>query len=426
MLGVVALGVSLFNSSAAILTIFNLAIGAEFLEALALATFTLFLDQTLALTLLLGADHVAHGSSSTEEVGVVGVDVGALDRDERLNIRRGRAKTLAEQVGYGLNELGLQSGVARQLSRSASVANLDELFVDKLNAAVAGDLKELNLRLDKQVKGHLGNKQARARSSRVADSCADVEGRQVRCGVDRLERAAKDRVEDVVDASTTAELLGRDFGRGTVNGRNKGRGESSHLLQNKRSAVLLAAKGSVTVAGKLLLGLTHESVEASLDVGQSLTDVTHEGCVERLGKELGTAAVGNVAVGRVVLEEVVFGLQRLVHGLVALDVLLGTVDDTNEAQLQGVDSAREDIKGVGAVVHEIELGQDTNGAAAEGIDMAGKLERLRVDNVDIGGGDGENDTVGLGNVLGNQVSGLLLDIGRLVANWDLGQTGKIN
>jgi hypothetical protein len=48
--------------------------------------------------------------------------------------------------------------------------------------------------------------------------------------------------------------------------------------------------------------------------------------------------------------------------------------------------------------------------------MAGELQRLRVDEIDVGGRDGENDTVGLRNVLGDEVARLLLDVGRLVAN----------
>ena len=51
--------------------------------------------------------------------------------------------------------------------------------------------------------------------------------------------------------------------------------------------------------------------------------------------------------------------------------------------------------------------------------MTGKLESFRVDNIDVGRGNGEDDTVGLGDVLGDEVSCLLLDVGRLVADRDL-------
>ena len=119
------------------------------------------------------------------------------------------------------------------------------------------------------------------------------------------------------------------------------------------------------------------------------------------------------------LEKVHFSLQSLLHGLVALNILLRSIYYTNEAQLQRVDATRENIKGVCAVIHEINLCEDANGAAAEGIDMAGEFERFRVDNVDVCGRNGQDNTVGLGNVLRNKSSGLLLDVGRLVANGDL-------
>lgn len=53
--------------------------------------------------------------------------------------------------------------------------------------------------------------------------------------------------------------------------------------------------------------------------------------------------------------------------------------------------------------------------------MAGQLQSFRVDEIDVGGGDGEDDTVGLRNVLGDEVPRLLLNIGRLIANGHLGE-----
>jgi hypothetical protein len=48
--------------------------------------------------------------------------------------------------------------------------------------------------------------------------------------------------------------------------------------------------------------------------------------------------------------------------------------------------------------------------------MAGQLQRFRVDKVNVGGRNGKDDTVWLGDVLGDESAGLLLDVGRLVAN----------
>lgn len=51
--------------------------------------------------------------------------------------------------------------------------------------------------------------------------------------------------------------------------------------------------------------------------------------------------------------------------------------------------------------------------------MSGQLESFRIDNIDIGRRDGEYDTVGLCDVLGYEVPGLLLNIARLVAYGNL-------
>ena len=51
--------------------------------------------------------------------------------------------------------------------------------------------------------------------------------------------------------------------------------------------------------------------------------------------------------------------------------------------------------------------------------MTCKFECFGVDNVHIGRRNGEDDTVGLGDVLGDEVSRLLLNIGWLITNWYL-------
>jgi hypothetical protein len=53
------------------------------------------------------------------------------------------------------------------------------------------------------------------------------------------------------------------------------------------------------------------------------------------------------------------------------------------------------------MVHKINLGEDTDCSPAEGIDMAGQLQGFGVDDIDVGGRDSKDDTVGLGNVLGS-------------------------
>ena len=62
---------------------------------------------------------------------------------------------------------------------------------------------------------------------------------------------------------------------------------------------------------------------------------------------------------------------------------------------------------------------------ARGVDMAGKFESFRVDKINVGGGNGKNYAVGLCYILRDQVAGLLLDVCRLVADGDFGQTRQV-
>jgi hypothetical protein len=51
--------------------------------------------------------------------------------------------------------------------------------------------------------------------------------------------------------------------------------------------------------------------------------------------------------------------------------------------------------------------------------MPCQLERFRVDDVDVRGRDRQDYTVGLCDVLGNEVTGLLLDVAGLVSDGNL-------
>ena len=78
------------------------------------------------------------------------------------------------------------------------------------------------------------------------------------------------------------------------------------------------------------------------------------------------------------------------------------------------------------MVHKIELGKNTDCALASGIDMAGELERFGVDDIHVRRRNSKNDAVGLCNVLGDQVTRLLLNIRRLVTDWHLGKTWQVD
>jgi hypothetical protein len=81
--------------------------------------------------------------------------------------------------------------------------------------------------------------------------------------------------------------------------------------------------------------------------------------------------------------------------------------------------ASENVHGVCSVIHQVQLCQDTDGASSHGVDMAGQLEGLRVDQIDVCRRNSENDTVGLCDVLSDQIAGLLLNVARLVTDGNL-------
>lgn len=116
--------------------------------------------------------------------------------------------------------------------------------------------------------------------------------------------------------------------------------------------------------------------------------------VEGLCEVLCAVLVGDVPVGGVGAEELGLGVEGVGEGLVGVDVGLGAVDDADEAELERVDAAGEDVEGVGAGVHEVELGEDADGAPALGVDGAGELEGFGIGEVDVCGGDGEDHAGG--------------------------------
>ena len=72
----------------------------------------------LLLLLLRSSLERRHGATSANEVGVVGIDVRALDADQTLNVIRGWSQALTEEVGDNLNQLGVESREARKILKT--------------------------------------------------------------------------------------------------------------------------------------------------------------------------------------------------------------------------------------------------------------------------------------------------------------------
>jgi hypothetical protein len=99
----------------------------------------------------------------------------------------------------------------------------------------------------------------------------------------------------------------------------------------------------------------------------------------------------DVPILRVTSEELRLAFERVGHALVDVDVPLRAVHDTDETQLERVHAPREHVMCVGARIHQVQLGEDADCPPALGVDGSRELERVRVGEVYVCGGDGKND-----------------------------------
>lgn len=127
-----------------------------------------------------------------------------------------------------------------------------------------------------------------------------------------------------------------------------------------------------------------------------------------------------------VLEEVLLVLQSVSDRLLVLDVTLTTVDDGDVTQTQRDNPSSENIHNVGSLIHQIDLTQDTDGALSLGVYLARQLQTVGVGQILVGRGHGQDDSVGLADVLEHHILDLALNVLRLVSDRHLGQTGQID
>lgn len=97
-----------------------------------------------------------------------------------------------------------------------------------------------------------------------------------------------------------------------------------------------------------------------------------------------------VAVDRVVLEEILLFPPSIVHRYVLHDVLLTAVDDADKAQFERVCPPGEHVERVGASVHEVQLGEHAERAQSTGVHRARELQRVRVGQIHIRGRHRQN------------------------------------
>ena len=148
--------------------------------------------------------------------------------------------------------------------------------------------------------------------------------------------------------------------------------------------------------------------------------------VELAGKVGCTAVGGLVAVCLVVLEEGLLVLECVCDGLLIFDITLPSVHYRNVAQSERNNASSKNVDDVGSLVHQIDFCQHTDGPLTLRIDLARELQTVRVGQIGVGGGDSQDDGVGLADLLQDHFLNLALNIPWLISNRDSCQTGQID
>lgn len=143
----------------------------------------------------------------------------------------------------------------------------------------------------------------------------------------------------------------------------------------------------------------------------------------------------NITVCGVITEKLCLTLESIYEILLDVDILLTTVDDTNETEFKGIDASSKDVQSVGPSIHQIEFGQDTDGPATLWINGTSQFQGIRIREIDISSRDCKNDTrqnlgsysqgggckvpIRVRNVVEDKVSNLSFNITGLVSNRNL-------
>ena len=127
-----------------------------------------------------------------------------------------------------------------------------------------------------------------------------------------------------------------------------------------------------------------------------------------------------------VLKKLLFVFQCRSDRFGLVDIPLTTIDNGHVTQSEGDDPSGQNVHYIGTLVHQVDLGQDTNSTCTLWVNFASHFQTVRVGQIGISSSDGENDSVGLGNEPHQHVPDLLFDISRLVTNGYFGQTGQVD
>lgn len=176
----------------------------------------------------------------------------------------------------------------------------------------------------------------------------------------------------------------------------------------------------------ILLERQHLLLQTIPQSGQRITNVIRQLLIQCLLQIRRAHLIGHMTIRRVTQEKLPLGRHRQGDVLFALDVLLRAIHHANVSASQREQFILENVFGVGALVHEIELRDDTNRACSLRIDLFGELERIGVGQIRVGWRHSENETRFLFDELVNHRFDLRFDVDGLIADGNFGEAWQVD
>lgn len=121
-----------------------------------------------------------------------------------------------------------------------------------------------------------------------------------------------------------------------------------------------------------------------------------------------------------------FLLHGGLDGYLILDVLLGSVLNSDETETELNLLVHDRALSVCASVHDVNLGDDTDGPDTLGVDPASHSQTLLRRHISVSGNDTKNDGARIGHISLSHLASDLLNVFWLSCNWDQRDTWEID
>mmetsp|Transcript_3070 Transcript_3070/g.4036 ORF Transcript_3070/g.4036 Transcript_3070/m.4036 type:complete len:205 (-) Transcript_3070:596-1210(-) len=147
---------------------------------------------------------------------------------------------------------------------------------------------------------------------------------------------------------------------------------------------------------------------------------------QRLGKVRRPTALSHVPVFRMGSKELSFGVSVLPYILSQIEIPLAHVHNPDKSATKRDDAAFENVSRIGALVHNINLCQHPKRAHSLTVDTVRELNAIRGGNISVSRRDGQDECIGLRDVIQHHGLHLSINILRLIRDRVAHQPGKVN